>query len=152
MILNFTICVLFTARVMKHFYDRDQQREEPKAGVQAVAYEPEAQKPVQKSGNAIEALRTMLVGSVILGCELHPVLASFYPRQHHLTLHRLASDPLIILPIYRSSITTDWTRLVITCFVHPLVQELALSFQRIAPSLSRDNYQLVLKCKSYTSA
>ena len=43
------------------------------------------------------------------------------------------ADPIIVLPLYRSPSTTDWTRFVIVCGVHPIVKELVLTVQRTKP-------------------
>ena len=46
----------------------------------------------------------------------------------------VSTDNLVILPIFRSSETTDTMRVVITCAVHPLFQELVLMTARVQRS------------------
>ena len=38
--------------------------------------------------------------------------------------------PLLILSVYRQASTTDWTRFVFVCFVHPVVKEFLVTLQR----------------------
>jgi len=38
---------------------------------------------------------------------------------------------MAIMPVYRAQSTSDGQRLLLVCFVHPLVHELTMSIQRI---------------------
>ena len=42
----------------------------------------------------------------------------------------LIGYPLAIMPIYRAKNTTDGQRLVLVCFLHPIVHELTMTIQR----------------------
>ena len=42
--------------------------------------------------------------------------------------------PIVVVPIFRSPETTDWTRLGIACGIHPIIQEIVMTLQRISPS------------------
>ena len=46
------------------------------------------------------------------------------------------TDPLVILPVYRASTTTDFARLAISCGLHPLAQEVIMT-----RALSRNVYK-----------
>ena len=52
--------------------------------------------------------------------------------------------PLLVIPIYRSPSTTDWARFVIVCLIHPILQELVMTFQRLNPSYGPGNLELAL--------
>ena len=39
--------------------------------------------------------------------------------------------PIVVMPIYRSSSVTDGHRLLLVCFLHPLLHELAMMTQRL---------------------
>ena len=55
-------------------------------------------------------------------------------------------DPLVVFPIYRSSSTTDWTRLAIACLVHPLLYEIVMTAQRLRPPyINAQHYEIALK-------
>ena len=51
----------------------------------------------------------------------------------------------MILPIYRSPTTTDWTRLFIACVVHPIVQEFVMTVQRTKKVFTEEHLELVVK-------
>ena len=54
------------------------------------------------------------------------------------------TDPIVILPIYRSPTTTDWTRLFIACVVHPIVQEFVMTVQRTKIGFTEEELELVV--------
>lgn len=45
--------------------------------------------------------------------------------------------PLFLLPYYRASATTDWTRLILVCGMHPVAQELIMLSIRYVTSTMR---------------
>ena len=98
---------------------------------------------------AASALRTSLLGILVVGCR--SMGACFGRRSvapSVLFVHIFPADPLVILPTYRSSNTTDMERLVIACILHPIMQELVVSMQRVRPPFSKEQYQLVLESES----
>ena len=53
-------------------------------------------------------------------------------------------DPLAVLPIYRSPSTTDWVRIVIVCFIHPVIQELVMMTTRLFPDYAPEGFKIIL--------
>ena len=53
-------------------------------------------------------------------------------------------DPTVILPIYRSPTTTDWTRIVLSCIVHPLLQEFVMTVQRSGAGDDKKELEVII--------
>ena len=73
-----------------------------------------------------EVLGACMMALVLIGCKCR----SFVRLRFSHTNSRRA-DPCIVLPVYRSSSTSDLTRVVISCVIHPLAQEFVISAHRV---------------------
>ena len=143
-LLDMMIGLFLAAAVMKYFVRRDraarrrvqddQTREAP--GQAQLEEGPRVQDNDQDSWFSFIAVQfnNLIVMVVVIGCELIAALP-WYPgfcSFTELTMHH-HPDPLAILPIYRSSSTTDWMRIFIACICHPIMHEFVMTIQRLSP-------------------
>ena len=141
-ILEFTVCVLFTAEVMKFFYKRDQERgapeqEEPENVIRNDGGDENGGVGGNCFAETVKLLNFYVICIVGLGCGFScHALSSFLMLPPHVrsvpltfdsSLTHKRQDPLAVLPFYRASSTTDMARLLVACGLHPVAQELAMS-------------------------
>ena len=138
MLLEMTLCVVFTAEVMKFLYKRDQRRGAPPrttsnvaANLNALPEDDEKNEEEEKQrncfGDLVHLLNLIALASTTLGCRfhLHCALKVVVLLTLDITLYA-HTDPLLILPAYRAASTTDAFRLLISCVLHPLAQEMIM--------------------------
>ena len=121
-----TLCVVATARIMGYFQQRDRQLSQREHGQQeeTEGVVDRAEQQQDKDNECLDLLLTELNLLIVVGVIL--------------------GYPTLVIPFYVSPSTTDWVRIFICCFVHPLVTEVVKTIQRLKSSLSRKQRELVL--------
>ena len=126
---------------MKYCYDRDQRRDEPEGGAGAGAgarssADPRVE-PVAVAGQYEGRDQDRDMGGGWL--EMFAKQANII-----LTCFVIVGYPIVVLPVYRSANTTDWTRFAMACILHPLVHEFAMMLNRLNANFSEKEYKAVL--------
>ena len=133
------ISVIMTARLMNRVVtqDRKGEIELAAADVQNVGENAgEGGNDAQREPSLLETvaqnLSTFAIWVISQGCESRDsVLRRRCLLVISLTSRIVSSDPVVVIPIYRSPATTEWTRYFIVCGVHPMMAELILTLERL---------------------